>query len=196
MDNILAQIGTQFQCRDHNFSYAPNPQPSGDGDHYKSTPLQAGNQSTEFVNSTGVATLQAGHTIVDGSTVDVYWNGGQRLNCSAAVLANAVTLTGGSGTALPADHTLLVVSNQVTLLDGYATSTVQALGISCDQPATLQFQASDSSELLVVSALPYCWPTNNGEANPFTPGTVAQIVASNQAATAAASLQITQVTAT
>lgn len=196
MDNILAQIGTQFQCRDHNFSYAPTRSPAATATITRARRCRPATSSTEFVNSTGVATLQAGHTIVNGSTVNVYWNGGQRLNCSAAVLANAVTLTGGSGTALPADHTLLVVSNQVTLLDGYATSTVQALGISCDQPATLQFQASDSSELLVVSALPYCWPTNNGEANPFTPGTVAKIVASNQAATAAASLQITQVTAT
>jgi hypothetical protein len=196
MQNIVALIGTQFQCEDHQFSYAPTPQPNGAGNHYKSTPLPPGNQSTEFINSTGVATLHAGHTIVDSSTVDVYWNGGQRLNCSAAVTVNAVTLTGGSGTALPADHTVLIVSSQVTLLDGYATSTVQALGVSCDQPATVQFQASDSSELLVLSALPYCWPTNNGEANPFTSGTVAKIVASNQNTTAATNLQITPVTST
>jgi hypothetical protein len=60
----------------------------------------------------------------------------------------------------------------------------------------VQFQASDSSELLVLSALPYCWPTNNGEANPFTSGTVAKIVASNQNTTAATNLQITPVTST
>ncbi len=196
MDNILAQIGTQFQCRDHNFSYAPNPQPSGDGDHYKSTPLQAGNQSTEFVNSTGVATLQAGHTIVDGSTVDVYWNGGQRLNCSAAVTVDAVTLTSGSGDDLPADATVLVVSNQVTLVDSYDISTVEALGVSCDQPATVQFQTAAAADLLKLSDLPYCWPTNNDDASPFSSGIVGKIVASNQTTTAALNLQITALTAT
>jgi hypothetical protein len=196
-----AQIATQFLCGQLNFSFAPNPRPMGDGLHEKSAQLPAGNQSTAFVNATGVATLSAGHTIVNATTVDVYWTIGgvlySRLNCAAAVAGDAVTLTSGSGTALPADGTTLIVSNQVVLLNSLATSTIQALGINCDQPATVQFQAAGNSDLLTVGTIPYVWPTDNTEPNPFSAGTLVEIVASNQTTTATlVGLQITVLTAT
>ena len=63
------------------------------------------------------ATLTASHTIVDATTVDVYWADGARIGCAAGVATNVVTLTGGTGDALPVDTTVVTLCTQVPILD-------------------------------------------------------------------------------
>ncbi len=204
MGNIGVNIATQFICGAFNLSYGPSPAPTAGAPGYHNNPLPMGNQSTEFINGTGVATLPDGHTITNGDTVDVYWTVGgvltKRLGCSAAVVGNAVTLTGGAGTALPTDHTVLVISTQVVLADvNFAVADAVALGVKCDQACSVQFQQSDDASLLTV-VLPganggYAWPTTSGQATPFDAGTVAKAVVSN-ATTVAATLEFAIPTST
>jgi len=73
-------------------------------------------------DDTGVATLQASHTIETSDVVDVYWSGGVRYGMDATVSGNDVTVDGGAGDALPVTTTPLTVVEQTEInplnLDG------------------------------------------------------------------------------
>jgi hypothetical protein len=91
----------------------------------------AGTLGTRTDNDTGVATLGAGHGIVNG-TVDVYWgNGSIRYGMTASVSGNDVTLDGGLGANLPSQGTAVVVSPRVNVLTQIPL-TVKALALQMD----------------------------------------------------------------
>jgi len=103
----------------------------------------AGRLTTRTDDNTGVVTMSdAGHGIITGNKVDVYWTGGMRYGMDATVAGTAVTLDGGAGANLPADETDVVCCVQfsiATSIDGdvadvfvasleYADSAAVAMG--------------------------------------------------------------------
>ena len=89
------------------------------------------------------ATLTTGHTIVDATTVDVYWAAGARIGCAAAVAVNVVTLTGGAGDALPADLTVVTLCTQIPILDLPITgANLEWLAIVYSNPSDTGAKAS------------------------------------------------------
>ena len=166
---------------------------TGGGQEGHVVALPAGNQSTAWTKTdanTGAATLAAGHTIVDGATVDVYWSAGKRLGLTATVATNTVTLDGGAGDDLPASDTVVIVSNQVAVADAsWIGADLKLLVVTCDQRAAIDLQSSVPASLLVIEIGAangaYFWAKSSGITNPLATATVASATASNGSTTAA-----------
>jgi hypothetical protein len=165
---------------------------SGDDILDLSKPLPAGNQSAGFTNATGVAVMSSGHTVVSG-TVDVYWTAGgvayKRVGCTAVVAGNDVTLTEGTGTALPADGTTLIVTNQVSMAVAFDGTKLQEIVVTCDQVATALFETSAPATLLEADVKTagsgYGWPDPVNPTTTPIDGTVATVTGSNGSTTPA-----------
>lgn len=78
-----------------------------------------GELTTRTDNNTGVVTMEdEDHTISNGATVDVYWDGGQRRGMTVTgVTGAAVTIDLGSGENLPALNTTGVIVCEVVEIE-------------------------------------------------------------------------------
>lgn len=94
--------------------------------------LNTGTLTTRTDADTGVATLQASHTIVtSGALVDVYWAAGSRHGMTATKSTNEITLDGGTGDDLPDQDTAVTLCAQTAidpiLIDGDAVEFIAAV---------------------------------------------------------------------
>lgn len=141
----------------------------------------AGTLSAKTDANTGTVTLGAGHGIVDGDKVDIYWTGGSsRYSTVGTVAGNDVPIDLGVGDALPAVGTAVTVC-KVRDEGGQAIvhSNIVGVLLSAGQYATtFVFRTSANAELLAV-VLPagqsFIWTTESGITNPFSAGTVAKV---------------------
>lgn len=102
----------------------------------------AGTLSTRTDRDTGVATLDAGHDILTGEKVDLFWDGGYRHGMDATVASADVTLDGGVGDDLPAEDSVVIACKQTTLNLDFSTTVLDALFLLCDQRAHVGFRSS------------------------------------------------------
>lgn len=160
----------------------------------------AGTLTTRTDNDTGVATLNASHTIVtSGALVDVYWTGGHRYGMTATKSGATVTVDGGTGDNLPDQDTAVIVCAQTKIdvlpIDG---DQLQWLAVVYSNPsdtgakASLDIHDSGGSEkqwdLVHYSALGGCDNVHNvsgGATNPVAGDTIIEGYASHDSTSAA-----------
>jgi hypothetical protein len=153
---------------------------------------KSGTLTTRTNNTSGIATLEAGHGIVASNVVDLYWTGGRRYNVNAtAVATNDVTFSGGTGDNLPVATTALTMTKQQTIDTDFVGNLLVAIGALCAARAHLSFYDSLTLRLSVDLTANELWFWVNGgtAANPLAAGSVTHIIAS-QAGTAAAALKV------
>jgi hypothetical protein len=155
---------------------------------------KAGTLSTRTDNDTGVATLSAGHGILTGDKVDVYWSGGCRWGMSAVVAGNDVTIDLGAGTNLPNQGTALVVTKQVSLDVTFDGDNLVLIGASASQRSHLTFVDAGAVTLFaleIAAGEAWAWISNTGITNPLTGNAVASIKVSNGDSTNSSNLKLT-----
>lgn len=159
-----------------------------------------GTLTTRTYDDTGVATLNASHTIVtSGALVDVYWATGARYGMDATKDGATVTLDGGAGDALPLQDTAVTVCTQTKIdvlpIDGDQLewlAIVYSNPSDTDAKASLDMHDSGGSEyqvdLVHYSELGGCDVVHNvnaGAANPVAGDTIVEGYASHNSTSAA-----------
>ncbi|MBI5864321.1 MAG: hypothetical protein HZB38_07425 [Planctomycetes bacterium] len=153
---------------------------------------KTGTLTTRTDNTSGIATLEAGHGITAGNVVDLYWTGGRRYNVNAtAVATNDVTFSGGTGDNLPVATTALTMAKQQTIDTDFVGNLLVAIGALAAARAHISFYESLTLRLSVDLTANELWFWVNGgtAANPLAAASVTHIIAS-QAGTTAAALKI------
>jgi hypothetical protein len=153
---------------------------------------KTGTLTTRTDNTSGVATLEAGHGISGGNVVDLYWTGGRRYNVNVtSVATNDVTFSGGTGDNLPTQGSALTMTKQQTIDTDFVGNLLVTIGALCVARAHLSFYESATLRLSVDLTANELWFWVNGStaANPLAAANVTHIVAS-QAGTTAAALKV------
>lgn len=148
--------------------------------------------------TTTIDGLATGHGITTDDVVGVFWTGGLRLGMTVtAVAANSITVTtaSGTGTALPAEDTAVVVSVRVLEDDVGFDGTAASLITACaGKRAGVELLASGGGSVLSApidiptpaanqdSGEGFFWASGLGVANPMS-GAVASISAYNGSTT-------------
>lgn len=87
---------------------------SGSGQKSISVPKgKPGTLTTRTNGYAGVITLSAGHGLITGDVVDIYWLAGTQRHATLTVSGNSATFSGALGAVLPSTSTAVVVSKQV-----------------------------------------------------------------------------------
>lgn len=163
---------------------------------------QQGTLTTRTSDSAGVVTLQSGHAIATSDIVDLYWDGGARYGMEATVAGDEVTVSGGTGDALPPVSTALTMAKQVLIdplcIDG---NKAQIVGIiyrnNADPPARAQIDLRDSGNAtvrqhsLVTEAAPgglVITDVANGDTNIYAGNPITKAVMSHNSVIASASM--------
>jgi hypothetical protein len=143
-------------------------------------------------------TLSTGHNITDADVVDVYWSGGFRYGCTAAVATNVATVSGGSGDTLPVDTTVCTLCTQVETADlaltGDNVEWLAIVYVNFDTPtakASIDLHDAGGSEkqedLVHSAALGGCanvYNVDGGDTNPIAGDSIIEGHSSHNAATA------------
>lgn len=157
-------------------SYQQEASSEHDGEVVKDPILPAaktGNLTTRTSDSVGTLTMDAGHGIITGDRLDLYWNGGMRYGITVGTVAgDSVPITGGAGDVLPDDES--EITAMVPQVEDFVVTAanVEAIGVSLpgDSPAWAVFLTSGD---VLVAALPvtsdadYIWDEASGLATPF-----------------------------
>ncbi len=163
----IGSIGYNFQSQGSitaNAEIVTNPVSIG--------PAKAGTLTTRTNATSGVITMSGGHGITSG-TGDLYWGVGKRIGVTLSVATNAITISGGTGTDLPAQDSAINVINPVNSPFAIAdTSTAVLLAGSCNaaQSTATVFDAADALVLqmnMTGSNGSYIWDDNTGATNPL-----------------------------
>ena len=168
---------------------------SGQISHEVSLPVgSAGTLSTRTDDDTGVATLSAGHGLVFGDVVDVYWDGGVRYGMDVtAVDGNDVTIDLGAGDVLPAQDTALVVTKVVVIDTDFDGDLMEMIAAASTKRGHIAFRDSTPTVLKAVELTAneaWAWATGTEITNPLAGNPVNDIRASNGDASAAATLKL------
>jgi putative lipase involved disintegration of autophagic bodies len=150
---------------------------------------KAGSLTTRTSNTVGEITALAGHGIVTGDVIDVYWTGGSRRGVTVGTVAtNALPITGGSGDNLPVASTSVTFSKRETDDFGFDGDDVAGIVVYCQKGSTVVFALSGGTEAfarVLGDGGVYTWYPGNGTANPLAGAAVANLLLS-QASTLAA----------
>lgn len=146
----------------------------------KSQPVaKTGTLTTRTDNTTGTLTMTAGHGIITGDKIDIYWTGGSRRGVTVGTVAtNSVPFSLGAGDNLPGNNspvTVMVQNSEVVAITG---ANVTAIAFYCDGKATLQLTTSGDVEILgttVPAGGSYIWTLGSGVTNPVTGQTIGKV---------------------
>jgi hypothetical protein len=151
--------------------------------------LPAGNAGvlTRSDANTGVATLDAEHTILTGNKVSVCWDGGSRINMDATVAGAAVTVDGGTGDDLPAEAAAPVVLAKVVQVNAsFAGDALHMVAAVADNDLAVGFYSAADALLLQLKLKggdpqgePWFWAKDSGVANPLAGVSVAYVLVGN-----------------
>lgn len=127
--------------------------------------------------------LPTGHGLTTGDVVGVFWAAGLRVGMAVtAHAANSITVTtaSGTGSALPAEDTVAIVSLRVLEDDvGFDGTAATMLSITANRRAAVEMLAAGGASILDSPiAIPapaamqdtgegYCWASGVGPANPM-----------------------------
>lgn len=134
--------------------------------------------------NTGTLTMTSGHGIVTSDLVDVYWDGGRRLNMTVGTVSvDSVPIDGGSGDDLPAATTALTVCVQhvenatvvgddvkLIIIDSPVAASVTLAQAGGTVIAAIELDSVNSNGRYV-----YRWDTGSGVTNPVAGATVGKI---------------------
>lgn len=150
-------------------------------------------------NSGGTATARNTVTVPNNSIssgrVDIYWtiSGVTYIHRGATVtsaIGNALYLTGGAGTTLPAIAQVVQVCVPTELPFTATGDNAVVIGLSTDTFGTFVFTQSDGSTEIWAQSLPagvsYQWDNNNKQTNPVAGGAIGQLYFSHNDTTAIA----------
>lgn len=94
---------------------------------------KAGTLGVRTDNTTGTLTMNTGHGITTGATIDLYWTGGQRRNVTVGTVSgNSVPISAGQGDNLPAAATAITAMVQDS--ETASVSTGQLTGYVIEGP--------------------------------------------------------------
>jgi hypothetical protein len=168
----------------------------GEGSLNLSTELpaaKAGELTTRTDDNTGVVTLSQGHGLSSG-TFDVYWGTtGCRYGMTGTVNANALALDLGAGDVLPAEHTLVTVAKQVTIVAPLTGNLLVAMAVHCKKRGHVDLKSSAPASLLAINLAAnraWTWANDLDVENLLADVTLATIEASCGDSEAAGELSI------
>ena len=168
-------------------------------------PGTAGSLSTRTDDDTGIITA-AGHALIVGDKVNVFWSGGKRYGMTvSAVAGNDVTVgTGagetGSGDVFPAASTTVVITKQVSINTQIDGDNIEIIGImaQASDPASttkahidMQDSGGATIEALDLTAnQPLVYDIAGGVANIFTGNPITVTKAANGSSSETLTLKI------
>lgn len=146
-----------------------------------------GTLTTRTDNDTGTLTMETGHGIITGDTIDLYWDGGQRRNVTVGTVAtNSVPIDLGEGDNLPVATTEIiacVVTEQPFIAEGDDLKAIVANFTGGDGTSKCQVTFMDGSTVVGSAVLTppygYSWYTGSGITNPLAGDSVTGIQLSN-----------------
>lgn len=149
---------------------------------------QPGTLTTRTSDTAGVATLtDSGHPIEVGDTVDLYWSAGVRYGMDVdAVDAGAITISGGAGTVLPAQDTVVTAGQRVVLDLDFAGNDLVLFTINASGASHAQWLENGDVHILAKrlgTAEPWWWANDMGETNPLAAEAVGKLAVSTEATT-------------
>jgi hypothetical protein len=146
----------------------------------------AGTLTTRTSASVGTITLSAGHAILTGDVVDLYWTAGgvgQRARVVVGTVAGtSVPITGGGGTDLPAQVSAITVSP--TVVETWPMTGNALLGMIADVTGSARGQATflDAGNAVLASVQinqagegAYIWYSTSGATNVLAGAAVASV---------------------
>ena len=149
--------------------------------------------------NTGSLTMEAGHGIITGDRLDIYWlhTDGVTWKCQRAVTAgtvatNVVPIDLGVGDNLPVAATAVVVAVVTMEAVSVVRDNMVCLGAYTEFQGTIVLAASDNTELYAYNnpgtGNAACWISGQpGLSNPITSGTtIAKVFLSNGSASSTA----------
>lgn len=144
---------------------------------------KAGSLTTRTDNDTGVATMGAGHGIITGDRIDVYWTvggvKGSRQGMAATVAGLAVTIDGGAGDVLPAALSAVILAIAQPFDLELTGNNVLGLAFYTEKRGCFVFTQNDNT-LVYAKVLPEDgqvdgWYSTNGVTNPLAGGAVGKV---------------------
>lgn len=141
---------------------------------------KVGTLTTRTDDNTGVLTMSAGHGFTTGNKIDVFWSGGSRRAMDATVAANAVTVDGGSGDALPTNNTAITAMVPTEVLMDIDGDQVVAVAVYSPKAGYIVFVDDGPAD---ISDATYQldagegkgWVSGDGGTNPLTGDTVTKV---------------------
>lgn len=147
---------------------------------------KTGTLTTRTDNDTGTLTMTAGHGIVTGARLDVYWDGGCRYGMTVGTVAtNSVPIDGGAGDSLPTATTAITAMVPAEEAVGVTGNNVAAMGVYTSTPtskAAVVWADGSSATLaacVVTAGSDYIWTDQDGTTNPLAGDTVAKVFVSH-----------------
>lgn len=145
---------------------------------------QSGTLTTRTDGVSGVITLGAGHGIVTGQLVDLYWVGGKAYKATVGTVSGLlVPITAvTAGDALPALNFTISVAPRNAVAFNVIGNNMQALAASTvSSNCYFVFEQSDGTVhhvTYVTPTSPYMWASVSGVTNPIAGDTVASVFVS------------------
>ena len=154
---------------------------------------KVGALTTRTDNDTGELTMETGHGITTGATLNVYWAGGKRLGMTVGTVAtNAVPIDGGTGDNLPADEspiTAMVPVEYPLVATGDDVVGLEAFS-AVDGEILLTEDDDDSLLALDVDEAGYAWCLASGETNPVAGDAIGKVFLSHFDSTGARRMRL------
>ncbi len=136
---------------------------------------------------TATATLTAGHGVLTGDIVDVYWDAGSRVGVTVGtVVGDVVPLDGGTGDAFPAVATVVAVKVRQTeeaVIVGDNVDSIMFGGVSVPCTFTLLDGATPVLTVELAANTNYIWTSSLGLDNPLAGMSVTDIAFSHASPT-------------
>jgi len=159
-----------------------------------------GSLTTRTDNNTGTITMtDAGHLILTGSRVDIYWtNTDGTFGCQRAVTVGTVVTTSvpfdlGIGDNLPTQGSAVIVAISQQFTFSFTGNNVKALAIGCDGRATVVLASGTVTEELAkvfTTASAYGWTSSDSETNPISGDTITFVYMSQASTTATKNVRV------
>lgn len=152
-------------------------------------PAEAGTLTTRTDDDTGTVTItDAGHGILTGDVVDVYWADGMRANMTVGTVAGtSVPIDGGTGDVLPVAATAINVAKQHTEDCVVTGNNVVAIGVNAGAyRVTANFVGAAAAILHTVQLevnSSYVWTSALGTTNPLAGDAVLKVHLSQESPT-------------
>lgn len=167
---------------------------------------KVGQLTTRTDNTTGTLTMNAGHGIITGQKIDVYWvianiTYHRRQVVAGTVAGNSVPISGGTGDNLPANMTAVTVGIPVVVDLNVNGNNIQAAQYIAARDGVVILTTAGGTEIhgtLVgdksgnLAGSAWDWYTGSSVANPFTgsAGAIAKASVSHSDSTATRKMKV------